>query len=78
MTLTIYATYGSHYLASQSGYGMGMCARYQRVFANRSPPYGQTYLVAHNQMRVGLAYGFEQLSPMKLLRTSDDLLDRYR
>ena len=74
MTLAIFATYGSHYLVSQRCYGMMTCARYQRVFADRSLPYGQIYLVARNQMRVGLAYDFEQLSPM----TSDDLLDRYR
>jgi hypothetical protein len=52
------------------------CVQYQRVFANRSLPHGQTYLVAHSQMRVGLAYDFEQLSPTKLPRTSDGQLDR--
>jgi len=75
VTVAIFVTYGFHYLAGQRRYGM-KCARYQRVFARRSLPRGQTYLVAHNQMRVGLAYDFEQLSPMKLLRTSDGQLDR--
>jgi hypothetical protein len=46
-------------------------AQYQRVFANRSLPHGRIYLVARNQTRVGLAYDFEQLSLMKLLRTND-------
>jgi hypothetical protein len=62
----------------QSGwdYRFVSCSRYQRVFENRSLPYGQIYLVTHKEMKAGRAYDFEQFSPTKL--TNDGRQGRYR